>query len=414
LDKDQGGTINAEEFGSALARVGIGLDAEGLGSLFALIDVNQDGGIGMDEWTLIMRGLERKMFRRCGTRDDVCRAINSILRAEQQFRWQKLAPGFANIGLVIAKKLPGKHPQEMITPIRDMINSQRRRARYSSEVASTPELPLDTEMEEVGTLEFGHALHELLCKDPDDLKCDLHWSVTRSEILPKDFIVDLWRQAVRRFLWLELLHETIAEHQTMHGTKNNTSTEEELRSEIETRCFFFAPDHPFVAYWDLFQVLVLFLLSIILPLRAGFDQIDQNSPRFWFVADLVTDLYFYFDIVLNFRTAFFDHDHVLQSAPRTVARNYLTGWFLADFVSCAPVSYVVYVIDPSMLPWRAAKAGDAQSGAGSLKILKLLRLSRLSRMMRMLKLKSVIDKYEDHKVHVWPPCAAYACTDWLC
>ena len=137
--------------------------------------------------------------------------------------------------------------------------------------------------------------------------------------------VENWRTLVRRFLWLDMLHDTIDQHQTLQGRKKNTSTEADIRQEISTRCFFFEPDAPFVSQWQLFQVLVLLFTAIIVPLRAGFDQIDTNNPTAWFLFDLVSDLYFWFDIVLNFRTAFFDERLKLQHSQRKVAWNYATG-----------------------------------------------------------------------------------------
>eukprot|EP01047_Picozoa_sp_COSAG01_P004318 COSAG01_NODE_142_length_24198_cov_8.924893_7_plen_710_part_00 len=397
FDVNHDGTIEAGEFGSALARLGIGLDTAGLTSLFTEIDANKNGEIGLKEWSQIMRGLKRKIHRRVGTHDDVCRAVNCILEEAELFKWQNIEPGFANIGLIIEKKLPGTHVNEVLAPIHNVINSQRRE-RSSSGLISLPQLPLETQMEEVGMLEFGGAVYELLCTARDDVKCDLGWSTTNSSL--KDRVVELWRQAVRRFLWLELLHEAIEDCQTMHGTASHKAgrTEKEIRTEITARCFFFAPDHAFVGRWDLFQAVVLIVLAIILPLRGGFEQIDTDSPRFWFTFDLILDVYFYFDILLNFRTAFYDRDHVLQSKPTAVAWNYLTGWFTLDILSCAPVNYVIYITDPTMLPWRVAESDGDQSSAGSIKLLKLLRLVRLTKMVRMLKLKSILEKYEDSRL----------------
>ena len=140
-------------------------------------------------------------------------------------------------------------------------------------------------------------------------------------------------------------------------------------------------------------------ISIIVPMRAGFDQIDSDSPKFWFAFDIVSDLYFYFDMFLNFRTAFFDGENVLHSKTGHVAWNYMKGWFIVDLSSCLPLSYILYINDPTALPWRAAESGcEASTSAGSLKMLKILRLLRLGKMLRMLKLKELLEKYEDNKV----------------
>jgi hypothetical protein len=137
--------------------------------------------------------------------------------------------------------------------------------------------------------------------------------------------IEQWRTLVRRFLWLDMLHDMIDDQRTLKGHKKHTQSEADIRHEISKRFFFFAPDAPFVNQWQLFQVLVLVITAIIVPLRAGFDQIDTNDPVFWFTFDLISDLYFWVDIVLNFRTAYFDNQQNIEHNDRKVAWNYATG-----------------------------------------------------------------------------------------
>ena len=212
-----------------------------------------------------------------------------------------------------------------------------------------------------------------------------------------DDALELWRTGVRRYLWLDLLHETIESKKMMHGQRNSGPTEEEVRKELEERCMFWAPDAPLVERWQLFQVFVLIFTAIIVPMRAGFDQIDEESPVFWFVFDLFSDIYFYIDIVINFRTGYIDPSNLkLVYDWKLVAKNYAKGWFLVDLSSTLPVSYILYILDPQSLPWRAVEDESGQ-GASNLRILKILRLFRLAKMLRMLKLKHLLEKYEDNE-----------------
>ena len=134
---------------------------------------------------------------------------------------------------------------------------------------------------------------------------------------------------------------------------------------------FWAPDAPLVERWQLFQVFVLTFTAIIVPMRAGFDQIDEESPVFWFVFDLFSDIYFYIDIVINFRTAYIDPSNLkLVYDWKLVAKNYAKGWFLVDLSSTLPVSYILYILDPQSLPWRAVEDESGQ-GASNLRILKI-------------------------------------------
>eukprot|EP01047_Picozoa_sp_COSAG01_P102675 COSAG01_NODE_32230_length_584_cov_1.622680_2_plen_86_part_01 len=82
--------------------------------------------------------------------------------------------------------------------------------------------------------------------------------------------------------------------------------------------------------WDLCQVVVLCAIAVLVPLRLSFTAVQDNIPVTWFVYDMVTDLYFYVDIVLNFRTAFEDTDGTLVDDKKKVAWRYLKSWFPID------------------------------------------------------------------------------------
>ena len=61
--------------------------------------------------------------------------------------------------------------------------------------------------------------------------------------------------------------------------------------------------------------------------------------------DLFVDLYFTSDLIMNFRTAYFDRaSGILITGPGNIARNYLTGWFTIDLLSCLPISYIALAL----------------------------------------------------------------------
>jgi hypothetical protein len=71
--------------------------------------------------------------------------------------------------------------------------------------------------------------------------------------------------------------------------------------------------------WDVVQVVLLFYLSVSLPLRAGFD--IAITPADWsFYADMFADVFFVLDIALNFRTAYTDAAGVREERPRKVRK----------------------------------------------------------------------------------------------
>lgn len=79
--------------------------------------------------------------------------------------------------------------------------------------------------------------------------------------------------------------------------------------------------------------MVLIGLSVIIvPFRIGFDAVAEGG---WLAVDIVTDVAFTFDIILNFRMAY-TNGHVLVTSPTLMASHYLQGWFTVDLLSTVP------------------------------------------------------------------------------
>lgn len=88
------------------------------------------------------------------------------------------------------------------------------------------------------------------------------------------------------------------------------------------------------------------------------------------VLQVVADSLWLVDILLTFRTAFYDKARLVAS-PREVARRYLTSWFLVDVIATFPI----YAFSPE----------DAAT-----KLSRVARLPRLFKVVRMLRLIRVL------------------------
>jgi CRP-like cAMP-binding protein/Ca2+-binding EF-hand superfamily protein len=138
------------------------------------------------------------------------------------------------------------------------------------------------------------------------------------------------------------------------------------------------PDSTFSMAWDLVSVLFLLYVTATVPLRACFgESVDLWSVGFYI--DLLVDVFFITDVVLNLRTSFYDANGFRENRPRKMAVNYLKGWFFIDLVSCLPVGYVQYFINSG--------AGD---GGSDFKAMKALRLMKMTKMMRLGRLKRIL------------------------
>ena len=134
-------------------------------------------------------------------------------------------------------------------------------------------------------------------------------------------------------------------------------------------------------------------ICVMLPLQLTFVRCAGVGLA---VVDVLVDLYFIVDVLLNFRTAVEIEGGKLITASRTIARRYLRGWFWLDFASSFPTDYVI--------AWSQGRTidafepqGECDASAGDLaaatqlstllrvlKVVKLLRLLRLARLFRML------------------------------
>jgi len=66
--------------------------------------------------------------------------------------------------------------------------------------------------------------------------------------------------------------------------------------------------------------------------------VEHSDPLVFL--DLVVDVMFMADMIVNFRTSFV-HDGELIVDARRIAVNYLRGWFLIDAVSAIPFDFVL-------------------------------------------------------------------------
>jgi len=132
------------------------------------------------------------------------------------------------------------------------------------------------------------------------------------------------------------------------------------------------PDNPWRMRWTIFVLLVVVFCAIEIPLELIFH-LDQRPLFMWI--DLVISLLFITDVVLNFLTAV-DEKGRLITDRAAVARHYLKGWFVIDFVSCLPFEILFLFLDVEPLA-----------------IFAVLRMLRSLRLIRLLKVSTTILRY---------------------
>ena len=159
------------------------------------------------------------------------------------------------------------------------------------------------------------------------------------------------------------------------------------------------PNAGFRGKWDLSQAAILLYVAMVVPFRVGYRQPAEGA---WYVVDLLIDIYFYVDVVLNFHTGYVDPDdeeRVIYE-PWAIAREYARTWLSIDIVACLPIDFVIRVSDGRLLCSMAAggcpEDESQQDSSGQLlRLFKLLRLFRLMKLLRLARIARLFERYQD-------------------
>ncbi|XP_031366659.1 potassium voltage-gated channel subfamily H member 8 [Apis dorsata] len=92
----------------------------------------------------------------------------------------------------------------------------------------------------------------------------------------------------------------------------------------------------FKSCWDWLILLATFYVAIVVPFNASFINIDRPTM----VSDVVVEALFITDIVLNFRTTYVSRKGEVVSNSKSIAVNYLKGWFFVDLVAALPFDFL--------------------------------------------------------------------------
>ncbi|XP_033606226.1 potassium voltage-gated channel subfamily H member 2 isoform X3 [Cryptotermes secundus] len=150
---------------------------------------------------------------------------------------------------------------------------------------------------------------------------------------------------------------------------------------------------PFKAAWDWLILLLVMYTAIFTPYVAAFllnepDFSTRKSKKYGddpiVIIDLIVDVTFIVDILINFRTTYVNSNDEVVSHPGKIAVHYLRGWFLIDLVAAIPFDLLLFGSDTDEL---GLDADETTTLIGLLKTARLLRLVRVARK---------IDRYSEY------------------
>ena len=129
--------------------------------------------------------------------------------------------------------------------------------------------------------------------------------------------------------------------------------------------------------WDLLILFLILYSAVVVPVRVCFD---ANAEGFMWFLEVSMTFAFIADIYFTFNTVFFDTlTGNWVTSHRTIAANYLRGWFWIDAPSSVPVEIINIFLEHS----------------NTLGLLRFLRMFRLLRLLRLLKIEEYIETLEN-------------------
>lgn len=159
-------------------------------------------------------------------------------------------------------------------------------------------------------------------------------------------------------------------HDAAHAMKRSTTKADIAEHSPHNHPWVVLPTSPVRQFWDgLVAVFVVYLVWKV-PFSVCFPSEFLEEPS-WKNFDIFLEVFFWCDILLNFRTGHFHNGHLVTD-PREIADHYLRGWFVVDIFASFPFEVVFEGL-------------FQKSQRKAVKLWKIFKLSKLLRIGRIVK-----------------------------
>ncbi|KAM3592794.1 uncharacterized protein V6R79_025282 [Siganus canaliculatus] len=135
------------------------------------------------------------------------------------------------------------------------------------------------------------------------------------------------------------------------------------------------------ALWDWLILLATFYVAVTVPYNVSFTSYDDavTDARSTIVCDIVVEMLFIIDIILNFRTTFVSQSGQIVYESRAICIHYATTWFIVDLVAALPFDLLY---------------------AFNITVTSLVHLLKTVRLLRLLRLLQKLDRYSQYSAMV--------------
>ncbi|XP_034415202.1 potassium voltage-gated channel subfamily H member 6 [Cyclopterus lumpus] len=148
----------------------------------------------------------------------------------------------------------------------------------------------------------------------------------------------------------------------------------------------------FKAFWDWIILLLVLYTAVFTPYSATFlldEHRDLRQRGCGYtcnplnVADLLVDVLFIVDIVINLRTTYVDQNDEVVTLPSRIAKHYIKGWFPIDLFAAIPFDLIIY--------------GSGSDEVRTLpKMATLTSLLKTARLLRLVRVARKLDRYSEY------------------
>jgi len=143
--------------------------------------------------------------------------------------------------------------------------------------------------------------------------------------------------------------------------------------------------------WNFIMAILILYISLAVPVRLSFS---RNPKMFeanrstdyedgWLPIDIITDIIIFFDMIINFISAYENMAGLLISKRREIAKAYIKGWFGVDLISLFPVNRNIFSLSHL----------DFEDPHFNMTNYRIWRIVRLIKLIKMLKLYDTIDRF---------------------
>jgi len=173
------------------------------------------------------------------------------------------------------------------------------------------------------------------------------------------------------------------------------------------------PNSIFRKSWDLVQLAILIYISIVIPIRVGFEKPAYGAA---FIVDIVIDVLFFTDIGFNFFTGYYDASGDIELRGRELRIHYLKTWFIVDALSSLPVDYFVRAAEGNLgcsftsclVPVEDLSSIDSTADGRLFRLIRILRMTKLFKLLRVARMRQLLEKYQSNSIFFIAPALSVA------